>query len=147
MDPHANRASGMVSASTVISTMSPPTTPPFQTRHFNSGHSRVVLNLTEVVASANARRVPAQYQSEFLIWGALSLMRNGSFPIWVSLSPMRNSQFLISNELPRMRNSLFLIRVCLPLIRNTQFLIRSRLSPMRNRLFLNRVCLSLMGKR
>jgi len=71
--------SRMLSASMVISTISPTTIPPFQTRHFKSGHSRVVLNLTEVVASANAGRVLTQHQSEFLIGGALSLTRNRSF--------------------------------------------------------------------
>src|SRR6266516_126579 len=91
-------------------------------------------------------RVPAQYQSEFVIWSALSLMRHGPFLIRVSLPQMRNKQFLVRSGLSPMRNSPFLIWVGLPLIRNGQLLIRSRLSLTRDRLFLIRVCLPLMWK-
>jgi len=158
------------SASMVIWTISPTTILPLQARHSNSSYSCVDINIKRGAAWQMCTRVPAQYQSEFVIWSALPVMRNssflirvylslmrngpfliwsepppnrsGPFLIWVSLSLMRNSQFLIWSERPRM----FLIWVGLPLIRNRQLLIRSPLSLIRDRLFLIRVCLPIMWK-
>src|SRR6266516_4735389 len=53
----------------------------------------------------------APYGSEFLIWSALSPMRNSSFLIGVWLPLMRNDQFLIWGGLSLMRNRSFLIGV------------------------------------
>src|SRR6266566_8300674 len=88
-------------------------------------------------------RVPAQYQSEFVIWSALPVMRNSSFLIRVYLSLMRNGPFLIWSEPPPNRSGPFLIWVSLSLMRNSQFLIWSE----RPRMFLIWVGLPLIRNR
>src|SRR5207249_3977523 len=69
------------SASMVIGTISPTTILPLQARHSNSSYSCVDINIKRGAARQMCTRVPAQYQSEFVIWSALPVMRNSSFLI------------------------------------------------------------------
>src|SRR5207244_2928413 len=105
------------SASMVIWTISPTTILPLQARHSNSSYSCVDINIKRGAAWQMCTRVPAQYQSEFVIWSALPVMRN--------------RQLLIRSPLSLIRDRLFLIRVCLPIMWKSLLLIGFGFSPIR----------------